>query len=224
MRGQILSGALRPGDRLPTERELARQMGVSRVTVRDAVRTLETARLVEVRVGAGGGPFVTHPPLEAVTESLGTHLRLRGTTFLELAEVRQALEVRAVRLACERASADDLVRLRALAERPGGGRSAAETAEQSVDFHVALVAATQNGALLAMFLAARSLLQEAFDVLHARQPDMVEVASDVHRRLVGLIETRKVDQAAALMREHQLDFMERAERAAGEAILTDSSG
>src|SRR5919197_6478704 len=61
IRGAIVSGRLREGERLPPERELAEQFGVSRVTVRDALRALEAQGLVEVRVGARGGAFVTAP-------------------------------------------------------------------------------------------------------------------------------------------------------------------
>lgn len=214
IRAEIMAGRLEPGDRLPNERELARQLGLSRVTVRDAMRSLEGAGLVEVRVGAHGGPFVKHPDLRVVTESLGTHLQFRGTSFLDLAEVRLALEVTAARLACQRATADDLAEMQATAECPPMGRLASGTAERSVDFHVALVRSAHNEALLAMFLAARVLIQEAFDVLHDREPDMAEVARDVHRELASIIGRRDEEAAMSLMREHLDDFMRRAERAA----------
>lgn len=213
VRSEVLSGRLTPGDRLPAERDLARQMGVSRVTVRDAVRSLEAAGLVEVRVGAHGGPFVTHPPLDALAESLGLHLRLQGTTFMELAEVRLALEVCAVRLACSRADIGDVAGLHRLAQGTTWGMPPADTARQSVDFHVALVQAAHNTALEALFMATRLLIQEAFDVLHLREPDMVGVARDVHCRLAVLVESGNWEGAVDLMREHQYDFMRRAERA-----------
>jgi len=63
IRTAILSGRFRPGDRLPTERELAQQFGVSRVTVRDALRALEAGGLVRVKVGGQGGPYVAEPDI-----------------------------------------------------------------------------------------------------------------------------------------------------------------
>lgn len=224
VRAEVLNGRLAPGDRLPAERDLAQQMGVSRVTVRDAVRSLEAAGLVEVRVGAHGGPFITHPPLDVLGESLGLHLRLQGTTFMELAEVRLALEVCAVRLACSRASSDDIAQLHQLAQGTAWGMPAADSARQSMDFHVAMVQAAHNTALEALFMATRLLIQDAFDVLHLREPDMVGVARDVHCRLASLVGSGDWEAAVDLMREHQYDFMRRAERALLVGPLEQSAG
>ena len=99
IREAILSGRFRPGDRLPTERELAQQFGVSRVTVRDALRALEAGGLIRVKVGGQGGPYVAEPDISQLSDSLGAHLQLRGSTFRELAEARLALETTAARLA-----------------------------------------------------------------------------------------------------------------------------
>jgi len=208
IRAAILSGRYRSGDRLPTEREMARQFGVSRVTIRDALRALEASGLIEVRVGGHGGPFVAGPDAAALSESLGNHFHLSGTTFRELAEARLALETTAARLATERATPEDLAALReALAE-------AADSASRSLDFHESLVQSAHNKALLVMWAATRVLLKEAFDTLHARQPDMVEVARRVHRELYEAIEKRDPERAVRLMREHLYDFAARAEKAA----------
>ena len=215
VRDAILSGRYRQGDRLPTEREMARHFGVSRVTVRDALRALEAAGLVEVRVGGHGGPFVAAPNPALLSESLGTHLHLQGSSFQELAEARLALETTAARLAAERATEEDLASLRGALEHPEnwGGDSAA----QSVDFHTALVRCAHNVALETMWLATRALLQEAFDTLHHRQPDMIGVAERVHRQLYAAVEAKDGELAVKLMRDHLYDFAERAERAHTEA-------
>jgi GntR family transcriptional regulator, transcriptional repressor for pyruvate dehydrogenase complex len=210
IRDAIMAGRYVQGDRLPTEREMARQFGVSRVTIRDALRALEAGGLIEVRVGGLGGPYVAQPDPLRLAESLRTHLHMQGSTFAELAEARLALETTATRLAAERAQEDDLARMRAaLEELPGEGG----TASQSVDFHSALVQSAHNSALLTMFLATRALLQEAFNTLHARQPDMAEVARRVHRQLYEAIERRDGELAVRLMRDHLYEFAARAERA-----------
>ncbi len=214
IREAIISGQYAPGDRLPTEREMARQFEVSRVTIRDALRSLEAAGLVEVHVGGQGGPYVTHPDLDRLTESMGTHFQLRRITFFELAEVRLALEVTSARLACERATEEDLVELRAMAERPPEGSQFSASAARSVDFHTALVRSAHNRAILAMFMAVRVLIQEAFDLLHKREPDMVDVARNVHRELCRVIEAHDSETAVRIMNEHLNDFIRRAERAA----------
>lgn len=211
IRTAILSGQYKSGDRLPTEREMARQFGVSRVTIRDALRALEASGLIEVRVGGRGGPYVASPDSRALSESLSNHFHLHGTTFRELAEARLALELTATRLACERATDDDLAAVRAALE---GRSDGSDTARQSVDFHEALVRSAHNTALLVMWAATRSLLKEAFDTLHASQPDMAEVARRVHRQLYETIEKRDGDEAVRLMREHLYDFAARAEKVA----------
>lgn len=212
IREAIFSGRYQPGDRLPTEREMARQFGVSRVTVRDALRGLEAAGLVQVKVGGQGGPYVAHPDLSLLTESLGTHFHLQGTTFQELAEARLALETTATRLASERATEEDLKELEAAIHGPI--RPPEGAAAKSLDFHTALVRAAHNRALLIMFMATRALIQEAFDELHARQPDMAESARKTHGELYEAIRAREADRAVSIMRDHLYEFAERAERAA----------
>ena len=211
IRRAILSGQYRPGDRLPTEREMAQQFGVSRVTVRDALRALEANGLVRVKVGGQGGPYVAEPDISLLSDSIGTHLHLRGTTFEELAEARQALETTSARLAALRANAEDLAALKAAIQGPIQP-PLGDTATSSLDFHTALVIASHNQALLAMFRATRALIQEAFDTLHAQQPDMADAARQTHGELYSAIAAREPDRAAGLMQSHLEEFAARAAR------------
>ena len=207
-----MSGQYRPGDRLPTEREMAQQFGVSRVTVRDALRALEANGLVRVKVGGQGGPYVSAPDIELLSDSFSTHLHLRGTTFHDLAEARQALETTAAQLAAQRATAQDLSALEDAIQGPARPRKASDTGASSLDFHTALVIAAHNQALLAMFGATRTLIQEAFDQLHAQQPDMADAARNTHTELYAAISEHDSERAGALMRQHLEEFASRAER------------
>jgi DNA-binding FadR family transcriptional regulator len=211
IRRAILSGQYRPGDRLPTEREMAQQFGVSRVTVRDALRALEANGLVRVKVGGQGGPYVSEPDISLLSDSIGTHLHLQGTSFQELAEARLALETTAAQLAAQRATPADLVALKTAIQgpmRPPNG----DTAASSLDFHTALVIGAHNQALLAMFRATRALVQEAFDQLHAQQPDMADAARKTHSELYAAIAAHDADRAGDLMRRHLEEFAARAAR------------
>ncbi|HZV52058.1 MAG TPA: GntR family transcriptional regulator [Candidatus Dormibacteraeota bacterium] len=221
IREAIFSGRYQPGDRLPTERELSRQFGVSRVTVRDALRALEAAGLIEVRVGGQGGPYVTEPDVSRLTEALNAHVQLRGTTFVELSEARLALELLAAELAAERATSRELEQIQAMAEVPPG--RGPEAAGALLDFHRAVVTASHNGALLDMWTACRTLIQEPFDVLQALQPAMAEASQEAHRRLARALAARDGKLAARLTREHLSDFHSRARRAFEESRRRRSS-
>lgn len=211
IREAIFDGRYQPGDRLPTEREMARQFGISRVTVRDALRALEAAGLIVVRVGGQGGPYVSKPDVANLTETLGTHVQLRGTTFMELAEARLGLELMAAGLAAERVTDEELAQLLELVE--GRRPTEQETAGGLLDFHHLVVAAAHNSALLDMWTACRTLIQEPFDVLHALQPAMAEASNEAHQRFVRALEQRDSELAVRLMREHLSDFADRAQRA-----------
>ena len=116
IRQSILDGKLEEGDRLPPERELATQFGVSRVTVRDALRILEAAGLVEVRVGARGGAFVTVPTGSVVAQAMADMVVMSAVTPADVVEARLIVELGTVTLACARATDDDLQALDELAE------------------------------------------------------------------------------------------------------------
>src|SRR6185369_17090975 len=106
LRSQITSGRLRPGDRLPTEPQLCRNAGVSRSTVREALRLLASEHLVITVRGVAGGSFVSHPSPAQLGESLCTGIRLWQANSLvnaeSLLEVREMVEVPATALAAQR--------------------------------------------------------------------------------------------------------------------------
>lgn len=110
----IVSGALKPGNRLPPERELMKKMGVSRRTVREAFRILEQRGLIEIRTGATGGAFIKRMTTEQVSQSLGLLLRLKKVSLTELGEFRHDLEGIIAGRAARRATREDIDCLRGL--------------------------------------------------------------------------------------------------------------
>src|SRR5919206_1010532 len=136
IRSAILGGRLKAGDRLSPERELADQFGVSRVTVRDALRSLEAMGLIEVKVGARGGAFVTAPTGSKVAQTMSDMMLMSATTPEDIVEARLIVELGTVTLACARATKDDLRELRELCERGREALTAGSyTRELSWDFH-----------------------------------------------------------------------------------------
>src|SRR2546423_15368750 len=117
IRQAIVTGKLAQGARLRPERELAEQFGVSRVTVRDALRALEAMGLIEVRVGARGGAFVTVPTGSLVGQTMSDMMMMSAVTPEDIVEARLVVELGTTTLACARATDEDLVRLREHCER-----------------------------------------------------------------------------------------------------------
>src|SRR5437764_11830794 len=117
LRELIMRGELARGQRLPGEAELAREFGVSRGTVREALRLLAAQNLIRTTKGAGGGSFVTLPTADHVSEVLQANIRLlnesREVSAEEMLEARELLETFAARMAAKRRGQDDLERMRA---------------------------------------------------------------------------------------------------------------
>ena len=159
IRTAIVTGRLQEGGRLSPERELAEQFGVSRVTVRDALRSLEAMGLIEVRVGARGGAFVTAPTGSKVAQAMSDMMMMAVVSPEDVVEARLVVELGTVTLACARATDEDLELLRDLGER---GRSALEagtyTREISWEFHSLLAQAAHNGAVGGLTQSFRSTL------------------------------------------------------------------
>jgi GntR family transcriptional regulator, transcriptional repressor for pyruvate dehydrogenase complex len=147
IRAQIASGSLREGDRLPAERELAVQIGVSRNTVREALRSLENAGVVTLRKGVSGGAFICSRSGEAVGAALGDLYRLGTIAPEHLTEARLILGTEIARLACARRDKNDLEALeeniRVTQQVADSGDLRAKT-EKNIEFNKLLAVATKN--------------------------------------------------------------------------------
>jgi GntR family transcriptional repressor for pyruvate dehydrogenase complex len=221
LRELIVSGELAPGERLPNEAVLAREFGVSRATVREALRILTAQNLIRTTKGAGGGSYVTLPTVDHISEFLRGNLNLLSeseyVSLEEFLEIRELIEVPAARLAATRSSAHDLERLRkSIPEQPLG----MTTQEQFVynkGFHTAIVEACANTLL---YIAA----QPVFTVLqtHLARSSLGRgfhrSINEHHHRILGAIEAGDADGAAREMQAH-LEYLRPAyERAWRHAV------
>jgi DNA-binding FadR family transcriptional regulator len=148
VRALIREGKLKPGDRLPTERELCSSFGIGRATVRDALRILETIGLVEVRVGSRGGAFVKAPSSLQIGAGLNDMLAAAAISAAEVREARLTFELGLIDLICERITEEDIARLDDICTR---AKIAVEednySLNHSLEFHTALAQCAHNRAL-----------------------------------------------------------------------------
>jgi DNA-binding FadR family transcriptional regulator len=195
---QLLSGRWQVGARLPAEPELADQLGVGRSTLREAVRALVHAGMLETRQGSG-----TY--VRSMTAESGWEPLLRRAAVLEVYEVREALEVQAARLAAERRTDSDVTALRTrLAARDNAHELARDGrfVEADLAFHRTVIAAAHNQLLTDMFDSFASVLREALvAIVSDRDLDDVDVAP-THARLVAAIEAGDPRAAEQATREH----------------------
>ena len=147
VRAMIADGKLKPGDRLPAERDLSVRLHVSRNTLREALRALEHAGIVEMRKGATGGAFVMSGSSNVIVNGLSDLYHLGAITPEQLTEARIWLSSIVVRVACERVTEEDLDALDAnilASSRAGAAGLFEERARLNREFHLILASTTRN--------------------------------------------------------------------------------
>jgi DNA-binding FadR family transcriptional regulator len=213
IRNAIVTGRLAEGARLSPERELAEQFGVSRVTVRDALRSLEAMGLIEVRVGARGGAFVTAPTGSRVAQAISDMMLMAVVSPEDVVESRLIVELGTVTLACARAGDEDIEALRELAARGAEELKAGTyTREISWEFHSLLAAAAHNGAVEGLTQSFRSTL--SMHPVRAREGAKAYAATVAeHGRILEALERRDAAAARDEMAQHLLRGTNLATRA-----------
>ncbi len=207
----IFAAELSSGDRLQSERELAEQFGVSRITVRDALRVLEARGLIRVKVGAMGGAFVMDANTDRVAESISAMIRLKRMTLSELAEARKVVEAATAELAAQRADAAAVSRLQQNAERARPLlREPITHADASMDFHVELARAAKNEVLEATVEAYRELLVPSIRDL--RDDKSGRATQKAHEEIVEAVRRHDSEGAREIMLTHLADFEKRLRR------------
>jgi len=197
IRELVASGAWGPGTRLPREVDLAKQLGLSRNSLREAVRALSQARVLEVR--QGDGTYVSSlDPCELLEPTLSaTHL-LRGRTVLELFEVRRMLEPEAAALAAQRGDAEVVTALRKELERMvAAGDRPEDLVEADSAFHDVIAGAPGNGVLKALLRSLSTSTVRARLWHGIADRGALDLARDEHRRIYEAIAAGDADLARA---------------------------
>jgi len=190
---------LKPGDALPTERELMQHYGVGRSSVREALRMLESKGLISA---GGSGAFVVADFRNPLNDSLSLLLAVEEGSLRELFEVRRILEGEAVALATERGNESYLERMRAATELMREGLvDREEYIEADVAFHLTIAEATQNRLILHLMHAIRDQLERALGSIY-KIPGSPEQSIEDHGLIIAAMSEGRPDEARERMREH----------------------
>lgn len=198
LRAQIHSGVLGPGDRLPNERDLAAALGVGRITVREAIRTLVEDGYVVSKRGNSGGTYVSD--LTAAQEAWTAKVRRDPGWAVDLIEYRKAVEIRAAELAAARCSEDDIAEMAAAIEQ--GVTPASRTAFRAADhrFHVGMAQASGSARLAEAIVRARGELFVPVDLVPF--DDHYAQTAEEHGRILDAIRSRDPSAARAAVDSH----------------------
>jgi GntR family transcriptional regulator, transcriptional repressor for pyruvate dehydrogenase complex len=208
VRSLIDRGELRPGDRLPAERDLAIHIGVSRPTVRAGLRALSAMGVVQSRHGSG--TFIPEGPPALGTEALSFLAALHGLTREEMYEARRILEVGACGLAADRATPDQIA---TLAEEVAGMFATMDNPDlflvHDINFHRAVAAASGNPIVASLVEMVSALYYESRRETAARASDRdLRDAAEMHRRIYQAIRARDGETARQTMHAHLVQASE----------------
>ena len=196
----IAEGRLVSGDRLPPERELAEKFLVSRTSVREALRSLESLGLVEIRPGEG--TFIREASVDRLVEPLALVMASQREALAELFEARRLLEPAIAGLAASRATPDEIQEMERILEAQAEEIAAGRTGlAQDADFHAAIGRAAHNEAITRIAHAVMDLLRQSREesLNTAGRPQR---SHEDHRRILAAVARRDVAAAEEAMRDH----------------------
>jgi GntR family transcriptional repressor for pyruvate dehydrogenase complex len=196
----IVAGELGSGDALPPERDLAVMLGISRPSVREAIRVLTAMNVLEPR--HGGGTYVTSLDPRLLARPINFLLQIEPSSFLDLFEVRQVLEVAAARLAAPKMTDEMVSSLEELADAAAAAlRQPARYSELDFELHTKVIEATGNPIYLSLYESISDLMLE-IRRRTARVPAVRNQDHEDHVVIVAALRARDADVAGQAMHDH----------------------
>ncbi len=211
----IKAGRFKAGDQLPSERELAETFRVSRTSVREALRALESQGLIVSRTGMGN--FVADMPVESLVRPLARLLIDEKRALADVFEMRKLIEPQIAALAAERATRSDIARLKRIIAKQSAAFARGQTGvEADAELHLSISGATRNEALQSLVSGLMKILSRSRE--ESLQTDKRRESSiAAHRRIIAAIERHDRSKARSEMLRH----IEQVEES---VLLTESSG
>lgn len=199
----MIQGHLSPGEKLPTEMELAEKFEVSRTSVREALSALSLTGVLEIRQGEG--IFVKRSPSNAIIEPLSFILLLEKDQLQNILEVRKALEIETVDLAAQRRNNEDLDSMRSLIEEMENDLPEAKNSEKiDLTFHLALAKASKNPLMDRLMNTVQDIISQTLHVTRALWLNLgsTERLVEEHKEIYLAIAAKDNVTARQLMYEH----------------------
>lgn len=223
IRKAVSEGKLVPGEKLPAERDLAQRLKTSRVSVREAYRSLEKLGLILVKRGAEGGAFIADVDHQPVSRSLSLMLRLGKTSPEELTEARLLLEPPVARLAARRATAKDIGQLEDLVKKQQEAmKGEGDPRRYNLQFHRLVAQCAKNLPLMIVMNSVADLMLEAISQIDIT-PDVKRHAVAFHSRILDAIRRRDEDAAYEIMLRHVREVQSRLGKTFARQLETESS-
>jgi GntR family transcriptional repressor for pyruvate dehydrogenase complex len=197
IRDQLATGALKPGDKLPAERELAKQFGVGRNALREALRSLENAGVISLEKGAKGGAFIRQGNPAAITAVMTDLMNLGSISLEELTEARVFILEFVVYLACQRATDEDFDALEENINRTEDLTSHGlfnERLEATAEFYKLLAKTTRNRVVSMIVDALTDILRQF--VKTGASSKTLDGLIEARRRILKRLRARQPDKAA----------------------------
>lgn len=205
IRKQIFEGKLRPGDKLPSEKNLMEEFHVSKQTLREALRALEFVGLVEIKKGNAGGACIAEIDSQIALELLADFLYFKKISIHHLTEVRRVVEPYAAGIAALSITDTDKARLKCLVDEVREACDSDNCVNYSfykdLEFHCVIANSTKNPLLILIVDFIESLMSDAKKLVNANKEMMLSILN-AHEKIYKAIDNKDADLAQEEMRKH----------------------
>lgn len=201
----ILDGTFQKGDKLPPERELTTKLGVSRSSLREALKALEVLGLIESKQGEGS--YISNNVNSTILKSISIAYKLNNGTIEDILELRHSLEIQAVRTAAIKATEDQIEELEAIVNKMENAADEEEQSQLDIEFHGKLIGMMNNVMFQIISESVSNLMQpfiKSIREIYREHDDYLKTYYFVeqHRNVLDAIKERNPEKAVNLMMEH----------------------
>lgn len=197
----VRSGELKRGDKLPSERDLALKLNVSRTSVREAIKALETLGLIESKHGEGN--YIRSDFEDILLEPLSIVFMLLGSDNNEILQLRNVIEPEVAKIAAENITNDEIEKLEDIIEKLSKTKDSKECASLDKEFHYAIAKASKNHLLSTIIFSVSSLIEEYIDESKIYDDKKEEVIKE-HRKILKALKEHNKEKAFNEAKNHLL--------------------